>query len=65
MSTRERVKFVVPGDEPVQIQGSPHLERLEPYGDVTLYTDRPSTLEEKIERARDANVILNSRGAVT
>ena len=59
------MKFVVPGDDPIQIQGSPHLERLAPYGDVVVYTDRPATLEEKLERARDAAIILNSRGAVT
>ena len=57
--------FVVPGDDPVQVQGSPHLERLRPWGEVVLYTDRPGTPEEKIERARDADVILNTRGAVT
>ncbi len=65
MTTGKRVKFVVPGDDPIQIQGSPHLKRLEPYGDVVLYTDRPATLDEKLERAQGAAAILNSRGAVT
>ena len=32
----ERVQIVVPGDNPIQIAGSPHLQRLAPYGDVTL-----------------------------
>lgn len=64
MSAKERLKFVVPGDYPEQIQGSPHLERLEPYGDVTLYTDRPADARDKLERARDADVIINTRGAV-
>ena len=49
---------------PPQIQGSLHLERLKPYGDVVLYTDRPQTSEEKIKRAEDADVIINSRGMV-
>jgi len=65
MTTSNRVKFVVPGDDPIQIQGSPHLERLEPYGDMVVYTDRPMTLEEKLDRAKGASIILNSRGAVT
>jgi D-3-phosphoglycerate dehydrogenase len=60
----DRLKIVVPGDAPPQIQGSLHLERLKPYGDVVLYTDRPQTSEEKIKRAEDADVIINSRGMV-
>lgn len=59
-----RLKIVVPGDSPPQIQGSPHLERLKPYGDVALYTDRPETPEEKILRAEDADILINSRGIV-
>ena len=59
-----RLKIVVPGDSPPQIQGSPHLERLKPYGDVLLYTDRPETPEEKIRRAEDADILINSRGIV-
>ena len=59
-----RLKIVVPGDAPPQIQGSPHLERLKPYGDVVLYTDRPETDEEKIRRAEDADILINSRGIV-
>src|SRR5207248_5920214 len=47
-----------------QIQGSPHLERLTPYGEVAVYTDRPSSLEEQIARTRDADIIINSRGMV-
>ena len=60
----ESMKFVVPGDHPPQIQGSAHLERLKPHGDVVVYTDRPSTMEEQLERVRGAQVIMNTRGAV-
>ena len=60
----ERVKIVVPGDNPQQIQGSPRLAALEPYGDVTVYTDRPSSLEQQVERLQGATILLNSRGAV-
>ena len=59
-----RLKIVVPGDSPPQIQGSPHLKRLDPYGDVVLYTDRPETDAEKIRRAEDADILINSRGIV-
>ena len=62
--TDSRLKFVVPGDYPPQIQGSPHLARLDPYGDVELHLDRPGSMEEQMERVRDAEVILNTRGAV-
>ncbi len=61
---QERLKFVVPGDDPPQIQGSPHLDRLKPYGDLDLYLDRPQSMEEQLRRAAGAHVILNTRGAV-
>jgi D-3-phosphoglycerate dehydrogenase len=62
---RERVKIVVPGDDPVQIAGSHHLERLKPYGDLELYSDRPKSSEEKVKRAKDADILINTRGVVT
>lgn len=61
----ERVKIVVPGDDPVQIAGSPHLERLAPYGDVVVYDTRPADSAEKIARASGAQILINSRGSVT
>ena len=64
MSANQKLTFVVPGDDPPQIQGSPHLDRLQPYGDVVLHPDRPSSLEDKLARVADADVILNTRGAV-
>ena len=60
----ERVKILVPGDNPTQIGGSPHLERLAPYGDLELYADTPESGEEKIARAQGAQVIINTRGVV-
>jgi D-3-phosphoglycerate dehydrogenase len=60
----DRVKIVVPGDQPHQIDGSPRLALLAPYGDVTVYTDRPTSFEQQLERARGATILLNSRGAV-
>ena len=60
-----RLTIVVPGDDPVQIQGSSELDRLKPYGELFLHTDRPGSLAEKIERAKDADIIINTRGAIT
>ena len=61
----ERVKIVVPGDNPTQVGGSPHLEKLASYGDLVLFADTPVSAEEKIARAEGAKVIINSRGVVT
>lgn len=55
---------MVPGDHPPQLQDSPHLDRLKPYGDVTLYRDRPASDDEKLRRAGNAVCLINSRGAV-
>ena len=64
MAQQRPVSFVVPGDYPPHIQGSPHLARLKPYGELTLHTDLPPTVEEQLERVRDAHVILNTQVAV-
>ena len=61
----DRVSILVPGDDPVQIVGSAALDRLAPFGELTLYEDRPNSHEEKLARAQDAEVIINSRSAVT
>jgi len=61
----ERVKIVIPGDDPPQIADSPALERLAPWGEVVVHRDRPSSDDEKIARVAGAAVILNSRSAVT
>jgi hypothetical protein len=58
------VLIVIPGDDPPQLQGSPHLERLKRHGEVILHADRPSTAEEKVRRAGNAVCLINSRGAV-
>src|SRR4029077_17202351 len=58
-----RPVIVIPGDEPTQVAGSPHLERLRPYGEVVLYRDRPQNDAEKMRRAAEAVVLINSRGA--
>ena len=56
--------MVVPGDFPPQIQGSPHLELLNGYGDVKIYRDLPSGVAELVARSRGAEVVLNTRSSV-
>ncbi|HVX63858.1 MAG TPA: NAD(P)-dependent oxidoreductase, partial [Pirellulales bacterium] len=61
----ERPLIVIPGDDPIQIQHSPHLARLKPYGEVVLYSDRPRDDAEKVRRARGATCLVNSRSSIT
>ena len=56
--------IVIPGDDPPQLQGSPHLERLKSHGEVILYAARPATVEEQVRRAAGAVCLINSRGAL-
>jgi D-3-phosphoglycerate dehydrogenase / 2-oxoglutarate reductase len=59
------VKIVAPGDDPPQIQGSAHLDRLAGRGEVVIHADRPSDVADKIARVQGAQVIMNTRGAIT
>jgi D-3-phosphoglycerate dehydrogenase len=59
-----RVRVVIPGDDPPQIQGSPHLDRLRARADVVLHPDRPATVEEQVRRMAGAQVLINSRSQV-
>jgi phosphoglycerate dehydrogenase-like enzyme len=61
----ENTVIVIPGDAPEQIADSPTLARLKAYGEVRIHRTAPASPEEKIERVKDAHVILNSRGSVT
>jgi phosphoglycerate dehydrogenase-like enzyme len=56
--------IAIPGDDPPQLQESPHLERLRAHGEVAIYLDRPSDDTEKLRRVGDATCLINSRGAV-
>lgn len=58
------LRIVIPGDDPPQLQGSPHLERLRGFGEVQLYLDRPTDDQEKLRRLDGATILINSRGAV-
>lgn len=59
-----RPLIVIPADDPPQLQGSPHLDRLRTYGAVVLHADRPGSPEEMVRRARDAVCLINSRSSV-
>ena len=55
---------VIPADDPVQIGDSPHLERLRPRAELHVFRDRPSSPDEQVERVKDADILINSRGQV-
>src|SRR5687768_3542562 len=57
-------RILIPGDEPPQLQGSPHLERLHAHGEIVLYTERPKDDAEKLRRAKGFDCLINSRSAV-
>lgn len=56
--------IVIPGDEPIQLAGSPHLDRLSAVGEVRLYETRPADNADKVRRCQDAEILINSRGSV-
>lgn len=58
----QRLRIVIPGDAPVMIGDSPHLDRLREIADVELHRDRPADEAEQLNRVRGADVLLNSRG---
>ncbi len=60
----ERPVIVIPGDEPGQFAGSRHVARLERCGKVRLYKGRPRDDAEKLQWARDAEILLNSNGGI-
>lgn len=64
MSTSEKPVIVIPGDDPVQIAGSPQLDRLREHGRVVLYNTRPVDHAEQVRRAADADCLINSRSSV-
>jgi phosphoglycerate dehydrogenase-like enzyme len=65
MSARERPLLVIPGDDPVQIAGSPRLDTLGEHYEIRLFDNRPADDSEKVQRAAGATAMINSRGAVT
>ncbi len=64
MEVRQQPVIVIPGDDPVQIAGSPQLDRLRQYGRVILYNSRPADHAEQVRRAVEADCLINSRSSV-
>src|SRR5262245_39930912 len=58
------IRIAIPGDDPPQLQDSPHLERLRARGEVVMHLDRPADDAEKLRRAAGAICLINSRSAV-
>jgi D-3-phosphoglycerate dehydrogenase len=58
------IRIAIPGDDPPQLQDSPHLDRLRSHGEVVLHRDRPADDEEKLRRVAGATCLINSRGAL-
>ena len=63
--TPTNTKIVIPGDFPMHIGNSKHIERLKQYGDVTLYSTMPENADDQIKRCEDADIVLNSRSTLT
>lgn len=62
MSNRTKPLVVIPGDDPQQIANSSPLERLRKIAELKVFRTRPESLVEQVERAKDAEVLINSRG---
>src|SRR5437879_6600388 len=58
------IRIAIPGDDPPQLQRSPHLDRLRARAEVVLHIDRPADDAEKLRRVQGAVCLINSRGAV-
>jgi phosphoglycerate dehydrogenase-like enzyme len=59
------MRVVIPADDPPLVARSSHLDRLREVCEVSLWTDRPVDNRQKLERLRDADILLNSRGHVS
>ena len=61
MADVKRPLVVVPSDDPVQCLGSPRMAELEAVADVAIYSVRPASFDEQVERASGATTLINSR----
>ena len=64
MTIQDDFSIVIPGDHPLQIKGSPHLEKLKKYGQITLFDSLPKNIEDQIQRVQNADIIINTRASV-
>ena len=61
MSATDRPLLLIPGDDPIQIAGSPRLETLGEHFEVRLFDNRPTDDAEKLERASAATAMIHLR----
>ena len=54
-----RPKLVIVADVPPQWEGSPQLDRLRAFTDVTLYPDLPTDDTDQARRVRDAEAVIS------
>ena len=57
-------RIVIAVDIPPQWRSSPQLDRLRRLGEVAIHLERPATLEEQIDRVRDAEVVITPVSAL-
>ncbi len=60
----QRSKVIIPADYPALVSASPVLAELNRVADFQLFTDRPSTADEVVDRMQEADILLNSRGSL-
>ena len=63
MKKQDDLSIVIPGDYPLQIKGSTHLETLKKHGQITLFDSLPKNIEDQIQRVKDADIILSAAKA--
>ncbi len=64
MPNADKPWVVIPGDAPEQIVNSPQLDRLQNLVRLKKFSTRPESQEDQIQRAQDAEIVINSRGNV-
>ncbi|MBK16148.1 MAG: 3-phosphoglycerate dehydrogenase [Chloroflexi bacterium] len=64
MKKQDDLSIVIPGDYPLQIKGSTHLETLKKHGQITLFDSLPKNIEDQIQRVKNADIILNTRASI-
>jgi phosphoglycerate dehydrogenase-like enzyme len=60
----DALKIAVPADDLHLFRGGPHLRRLQQYGQVSVYSNLPKTVEEQIARSAGAQIVVGSSSAL-
>ena len=59
-----RSTVIIPADYPPLVSASPVLAELDRFADFELFTDRPQSADEIVQRLHNADILLNSRGSL-